>query len=100
MRVIFSRPTWILVARGVSWLSEDAARIWDAAMDLAPDYQMRPCGLIALDIFTCGRTEPSRVLELIRSEIDLGDIVVREVSRFSMDERPTEAVALDVAVPA
>ena len=29
---------------------EDAERIWDSAMDLASDYQMRPCGLIALDM--------------------------------------------------
>jgi aminomethyltransferase len=28
----------------------DAERVWDAAMDLAPDYQMRPCGLVALDM--------------------------------------------------
>jgi aminomethyltransferase len=29
---------------------DDALRIWDAAMSLAPDYQMRPCGLVALDM--------------------------------------------------
>jgi aminomethyltransferase len=29
---------------------EDAEDIWDAMMALAPDYQMRPCGLIALDM--------------------------------------------------
>jgi aminomethyltransferase len=29
---------------------DDAERIWDAVMALAPDYQMRPCGLVALDM--------------------------------------------------
>jgi aminomethyltransferase len=29
---------------------EAAEKIWDSAMALAPDYQMRPCGLIALDM--------------------------------------------------
>ena len=29
---------------------DDAEKIWDSAMQLAPDYQMRPCGLIALDM--------------------------------------------------
>jgi aminomethyltransferase len=28
----------------------DAEKIWDSAMALAPDYQMRPCGLAALDM--------------------------------------------------
>jgi aminomethyltransferase len=29
---------------------QDAERVWDSAMDLASNYQMRPCGLIALDM--------------------------------------------------
>jgi aminomethyltransferase len=29
---------------------EDAEEIWDAMMALATDYQMRPCGLVALDM--------------------------------------------------
>ena len=29
---------------------EDAEKIWDSAMSLAPDYKLRPCGLIALDL--------------------------------------------------
>jgi aminomethyltransferase len=28
----------------------DAGRLWDSAMALAPDYKMRPCGLIAMDM--------------------------------------------------
>jgi S-adenosylmethionine decarboxylase len=39
-------------------------------------------GLIAMDIFTCGNTDPSEVLRLIREEIDLGDVTVQSVSRF------------------
>jgi aminomethyltransferase len=29
---------------------DDAERIWDSVMALAPDYKMRPCGLVALDM--------------------------------------------------
>ncbi|MCH7869178.1 MAG: aminomethyl transferase family protein [Myxococcales bacterium] len=29
---------------------DDAVTIWDAVMALAPDYQARPCGLVALDM--------------------------------------------------
>ena len=29
---------------------EDAEKIWDSAMELALDYKLRPCGLIALDM--------------------------------------------------
>jgi len=39
-------------------------------------------GLIALDVFTCGSTDPVEVLEYIRAEIDLGDVSIREVPRF------------------
>jgi len=42
-------------------------------------------GLIALDIFTCGKTDPRDVLAYIREEIDLGEVTVREVSRFPID---------------
>ena len=39
-------------------------------------------GLIALDVFTCGRTKPADVLRYIREEVDLGDVVVRDLPRF------------------
>ena len=39
-------------------------------------------GLVALDIFTCGTTEPGAVLDNIRLYLDLGDVTVREVPRF------------------
>lgn len=42
-------------------------------------------GLIALDIFTCGDTDPRDVLSYILESIDLGDIAIREVGRFQND---------------
>ena len=40
-------------------------------------------GLIAMDVFTCGGTDPRDVLARIRRRVDLGDVSVREVSRFA-----------------
>ena len=45
-------------------------------------------GLVALDIFTCGSTDPMVILEHIRAEIDLGDVTVRPVFRFPAVEDP------------
>lgn len=42
-------------------------------------------GLIALDVFTCGHTDPADVLAYIREEIDLGDVSIRVVPRFMID---------------
>lgn len=39
-------------------------------------------GQIALDVFTCGNTDPRMVLKYIREEIDLGDVTVLEQPRF------------------
>lgn len=39
-------------------------------------------GLIALDVFTCGTTDPLDVLAYLRTEVDLGDVSIREVPRF------------------
>jgi len=41
-------------------------------------------GLIALDVFTCGNTDPRDVLAYIREEIDLGEVAIREVARFPL----------------
>ncbi len=38
--------------------------------------------LMALDVFTCGDTDPRDVLAFLKAEIDLGDIEVLEVVRF------------------
>jgi len=39
-------------------------------------------GQIALDVFTCGTTEPRDVLRYIREEIDLGVVTLKEELRF------------------
>ncbi|MEX2287373.1 MAG: adenosylmethionine decarboxylase [Planctomycetaceae bacterium] len=44
-------------------------------------------GLVALDVFTCGNTDPNDVLKYLREEIDLGDVSVRELPRFVVDDR-------------
>lgn len=44
-------------------------------------------GLMALDIFTCGATDPREVLNYIRQEIDLGEVTVRVVPRFIAGSR-------------
>lgn len=41
-------------------------------------------GLVALDIFTCGKTDPHRILEILTNELDLGEVSVREVGRFEL----------------
>ncbi len=38
---------------------------------------------IAMDLFTCGSTDPWHVLELVRQELDLGTVTVSEVVRFT-----------------
>lgn len=40
--------------------------------------------MVALDIFTCGSTDPRNVFELLRAEIDLGETDMREVGRFPL----------------
>ena len=39
-------------------------------------------GLVALDIFTCGNTDPHQVLKFMQDELDLGEVTIREVDRF------------------
>ena len=40
-------------------------------------------GLIAMDVFTCGGTDPHDVLARIRRRVDLGDVTVTEMPRFA-----------------
>ncbi|MEX0718715.1 MAG: adenosylmethionine decarboxylase [Planctomycetaceae bacterium] len=47
-------------------------------------------GLIALDVFTCGSTDPNDVLAYIREEIDLGEVSIRQVPRFPVDDDAAE----------
>lgn len=39
-------------------------------------------GQIALDIFTCGGTDPRKVLKYIREEVDLGTVTIQHAPRF------------------
>lgn len=39
-------------------------------------------GLIALDLFTCGNTDPREVLRLLSERVDLGEITTNMVDRF------------------
>jgi S-adenosylmethionine decarboxylase len=50
-------------------------------------------GLVALDVFTCGRTDPQDVLAYIREEIELGDVSIRQMPRFILE--PQTEGALD-----
>ena len=52
-------------------------------------------GLIAMDIFTCGSTSPYEVLRLIRERVDLGEVTVREESRFEDYPADAEDIPLD-----
>lgn len=38
--------------------------------------------IMALDVFTCGKTDPAIVLKYIREELDLGDVTVKNMPRF------------------
>ena len=40
---------------------------------------------IAMDIFTCGRTDPRHVFQYIQEELDLGMVTVRQAPRFVTD---------------
>lgn len=57
-------------------------------------------GLIAMDIFTCGATDPTHILEHIRAEIDLGDVSIREIPRFAKNEDRVLTQVADVDLAA
>lgn len=52
-------------------------------------------GLIALDVFTCGDTDPRDILRYLRQEIPLGQISVQQVARFVLD--PEDEIGLEPA---
>lgn len=56
-------------------------------------------GLVALDVFTCGDTEPMDVLRYIREEIDLGEVNIQETTRFGMLV-PASAIHPPESIPA
>jgi S-adenosylmethionine decarboxylase len=47
--------------------------------------------LIALDIFTCGNTDPYDVLRYVREQVDLGNVTVRAVGRFELGRQEGNA---------
>ncbi len=49
-------------------------------------------GLVALDVFTCGRTNPRDVLAYIREEIGLGDVSIRQMPRFILEPQTESAL--------
>ncbi|HEV8003136.1 MAG TPA: adenosylmethionine decarboxylase [Planctomycetaceae bacterium] len=49
-------------------------------------------GLVALDVFTCGRTNPRDVLDFIREEIELGDVSIRQMPRFILEPQTEGAL--------
>ena len=51
-------------------------------------------GMIAMDVFTCGKTDPRDVLKYIREEIDLGDVTVVEMPRFVYEPALAEVAAV------
>jgi S-adenosylmethionine decarboxylase len=44
-------------------------------------------GLMALDIFTCGGTDPARIWKTIQRDLDIRNADVREISRFILSHR-------------
>jgi len=51
-------------------------------------------GLVALDIFTCGTTDPKNVLRYIQDQLDLGDVTIKEVPRFEIHTHSRRPVAV------
>jgi len=43
-------------------------------------------GLIAIDVFTCGQTDPRDLLRYICEEVDLGEFTVQEMNRFQAED--------------
>ena len=54
--------------------AQDAERIWDSAMDLASNYQMRPCGLVALDMTRIEAGLPTIDAEFISAKQTLFEV--------------------------
>jgi S-adenosylmethionine decarboxylase len=53
-----------------------------------------PLGLLAMDIFTCGQTDPRDVLHYVCQELNLGDFSIRELNRFDSGEESNQLAAL------
>jgi aminomethyltransferase len=53
---------------------EDAEKIWDSAMTVAPDYKLRPCGLVALDMTRIEAGLPQIEAEFISAKRTLFEV--------------------------
>ncbi|MEA3365221.1 MAG: adenosylmethionine decarboxylase [Candidatus Hydrogenedentes bacterium] len=51
-------------------------------------------GLIAMDLFTCGTTDPRDVFFYLQEKLDLGDVETRLIDRFVVEEHAEGGVAL------
>jgi len=54
-------------------------------------------GLVALDIFTCGRANPRDILAILCEKIPLGKVSVQEVARFLLPDALPVSLAAAVA---
>ena len=45
-------------------------------------------GLVALDVFTCGNTDPRDVLKYMREIVDLGEVTIQVVERLEVADPP------------
>jgi len=50
-------------------------------------------GLIAMDIFTCGKTDPRIVFRYIQEELNLGNVTIRELPRFPVEEETSSTIS-------
>tara|TARA_R110002096_G_scaffold87384_2_gene200569 strand:- start:527 stop:889 length:363 start_codon:yes stop_codon:yes gene_type:complete len=50
-------------------------------------------GLMALDIFTCGRTNPSDILKYILEDVDLGQVTTVQMPRFTVPVTPVTSTS-------
>lgn len=53
--------------------------------------------LMALDIFTCGKTDPNDILTYIREEVDLGEVKTVQMPRFTTPVQPIEQIEQSTA---
>ena len=53
-------------------------------------------GLIALDVFTCGATNPAKILDFMREELDLGDVTVKVLPRFLVPDETRKPAGYSV----
>ncbi len=54
-------------------------------------------GLIAMDVFTCGDTDPYQILKYMQEELDLGDVSVREFGRFDVSANIHESFSTELS---